>query len=354
MSSPSDYAQRLSRFPSVGLIEAPTPLQPLKRLSSYLGGPNVWIKRDDATHISSGGNKLRKLDRVLHTALEQGADCLVSGGVPQSNSQRQVAAAACLLGLEAHLCVFEGRVIAPSAQYAVSGNIVLNHLFGAHLHSAPWTGDRNGPIKALAEDLRWQGKTPFVVPYGVSSAMGALSYSSVVAEIAVQSAALSMKPRALVAASGSGGTQAGITLGVQGCLPDCRAICIDVDADAARVMRDAAGYASGAAALMEMTFEPDRLCLEDGFSGGAYGQIDEATIEAMHCAARLEAVVLDPVYTGKAMAALIALVRQGRFARGDDVIFIHTGGMPATFAYSDAVVKSLTRPKFGLANEDIS
>lgn len=335
------YAQKLTDFPSVGLITAPTPFAPLPRLSSYLGGPRIWIKRDDATHISSGGNKLRKLDRVLYAAVEQGADCLVSGGVPQSNSQRQVATAAAILGIEAHLCVFEGRVKPHSAQYDVSGNIVLNHLFGAILHPIPWAGDRNGPIDTLADSLRSKGKRPFVVPYGVSNAMGALSYSSVVAEIAHQSDDVNISPAAIIAASGSGGTQAGVTLGIQACLPNCAAICIDVDADGPRVLRDAEQYGKEAASLLGLSFEAERLRLETSYAGEAYGVVAESTIEAMTLLARLEAVVLDPVYTAKAMAGLIGMVREDQFSTVDDIVFIHTGGSPATFAYSDVIVEAI-------------
>ncbi|WP_371395777.1 D-cysteine desulfhydrase family protein [Fretibacter rubidus] len=337
-----NFTARLSKFPSVGLVDVPTPLRPMPRLSEHLGGPNIWIKRDDATHISSGGNKLRKLDRVLYTAVEQGCDTLVSGGVPQSNSQRQVATAAAILGLDAALCVFTGRVENDSVLYQNSGNIVLNTLFGATLYPTPWAGDRNGPIKALAEKLRAQGRKPFVVPYGVSNAMGALSYSSVIAEIAAQTDEAGIMPKAIIAASGSGGTQAGVSLGVQACLPDTAAICIDVDADAARVMADAVQYAGEAATLLDIDFDPGQMRLESGYSGEAYGIIAPSTVEAMTLCARLEGVILDPVYTGKALAGLIGLIRAGEFARGEDVVFIHTGGAPATFAYADVINDALS------------
>lgn len=332
-----EFQSRLARFPAVGLVDTPTPLRPLPRLSAHLGGPNVWIKRDDATHISSGGNKLRKLDRVLFKAVEQGCDTLVSGGVPQSNSQRQVATAAAMLGMQAALCVFTGRVDNQSALYTQSGNIVLNTLFGAMLYPTAWAGDRNGPIEALAERLKDAGRKPFVVPYGVSNPMGALSYSSVIAEIAAQCEAADITPKAVIAASGSGGTQAGISLGVQACLPDAEAVCIDVDADAARVSTDALRYAQAAGERLGYRFEPDRIQLESGYSGDAYGVIAPSTVEAMTLCARLEGVILDPVYTGKAMAGVIGLIRNGRWSKEDDVVFIHTGGAPATFAYADVI-----------------
>src|SRR5436190_582175 len=133
-----------SRFPRLGLAHLPTPLEPMKRLTAALGGPRLWIKREDCTGVGLGGNKLRKLDYVLHEAVAAGADTLVSGGVVQSNSQRQVAAAAAKLGLACHLAVYHGRLAPPSADYEASGNALLNRLFGATLHDVPWTGNRNG------------------------------------------------------------------------------------------------------------------------------------------------------------------------------------------------------------------
>ena len=143
-----------SRFPRLGLAHLPTPLEPMERLTAALGGPRLWVKREDCTGVGLGGNKLRKLDYVLHEALRQGADTLVSGGVVQSNSQRQVAVAAAKLGLDCQLAVYHGRLAPPSADYDRSGNALLNRLFGATLHDVPWNGDRNGAIHALAERLR--------------------------------------------------------------------------------------------------------------------------------------------------------------------------------------------------------
>src|SRR5262245_26798656 len=168
----STLSAKLSRYPRLGLAHLPTPLEPMQRLTDHLGGPRLWVKREDATGIGFGGNKLRKLDYVLHEAIAGGADTLVSGGVVQSNSQRQVAAVAAKLGLECHLAVYHGRVSPPAPEYTTSGNAFLNRLFGAHLHDVPWTGDRNGAIEALSDQLRRQGRRPYVVPYGVSNALG--------------------------------------------------------------------------------------------------------------------------------------------------------------------------------------
>lgn len=334
MSLTSDFRQRLDRFPSANLIIAPTPLLPLPKLSAHLGGPHIWVKRDDATHISSGGNKMRKLDRVLHAAIRQGCDTLVSGGVAQSNSQRQVATAAVMLGMECHLAVYEGRVKPPSDDYEVSGNVVLNKLFGAHPHKVTWQGDRNQAISDLADELRAQGKNPFVIPYGVSNAMGALSYSYVVLEIAEQAATSGFIPKAIIAASGSGGTQSGLLVGAQHCLPKTDIIGVDVDADPERVKQDVIRYGSEACALMDSEFKSDNVSILTGFAGPHYGEMAHTTIEAIQLAARTETIILDPVYTGKAMAALIGLVRDGQFKPDDHIVFVHTGGLPATFAYA--------------------
>ena len=171
-------AERLSAFPRLGLAQLPTPLEPLRRLTEYLGGPRLWVKREDATGIGFGGNKLRKLDYVLPEALAIRADTIVSGGVVQSNSQRQVAAVAAKLGLACHLAVYHGRIEPPAPEYKTSGNAFLNRLFGAQLHDVPWTDDRNAAIRALVNELEAKGRKPYFVPYGVSNALGAIAYAA--------------------------------------------------------------------------------------------------------------------------------------------------------------------------------
>jgi L-cysteate sulfo-lyase len=329
---------RLARFPRLGLAHLPTPLEPLKRLTAHLGGPRLWVKREDCTGIGFGGNKLRKLDYVLHEAMDVGADTLVSGGVVQSNSQRQVAAAAAKLGLDCHLAVYHGRLPPPTRDYETSGNVLLNHLFGATLHDVPWTGDRNAAIRDLAERLAAEGRRPYVVPYGVSDGLGAVAYASTAAEIARQAAALGFRPTAIVHCSGSAGTQAGLVVGASVCLPATRVVGIDIDAEPARVRADVVRYAYTAADMIGVTLEKDLVEVIAGHAGPGYGVPHAATIEAIKLAGRLEAMLLDPVYSGKGLAGLIALIREGRWAAADDVIFVHTGGAPALFAYRDLLV----------------
>jgi L-cysteate sulfo-lyase len=309
----------------------------MKRLTAYLGGPRLWVKREDCTGGGFGGNKLRKLDYVLQQALTEGADALVSGGVVQSNSQRQVAAAAAKLGLGCYLAVHHGRVSSAGAEYESNGNALLNRLFGAHLHDVPWTGDRNAAIKDLAQTVRARGGRPFIVPYGVSNALGAVAYASTVIEIAQQLGSQDIDPTAITHCSGSGGTQAGLVLGVAACLPKTDVIGIDIDAEPERVRADVIALGDGAADLLGLQFEAARVEVVAGHAGPAYGVPHAATIDAIKLAGRLEGLILDPVYSGKCLAGLIALISEGRWTPADNVVFIHTGGAPALFAYREAL-----------------
>jgi L-cysteate sulfo-lyase len=333
----SSLSDRLAAFPRLGLADLPTPLEPMKRLTAHLGGPRLWVKREDATGLGFGGNKLRKLDYVLHEALANGADTIVSGGVVQSNSQRQVAAAAAKLGLACHLAVYHGRVEPPTPEYASSGNAFLNRLFGAHLHDVPWTGDRNAAIRALVSDLEAQGRKPYFVPYGVSNALGAVAYATTIAEIVSQASRLGFEPTAIVHCTGSAGTQAGLVTGAAIAIPNTAIVGIDIDAEPARVRSDVIGFARQASDLLDVAFDEARVEVVAGHAGPAYGVPHEATIEAIRLAGRLEALPLDPVYSGKALAGLIALIRQGRWRNDQDIIFLHTGGAPALFAYQSAL-----------------
>src|SRR3954464_5506590 len=226
--TPAAFALQLSKFPRLGLAQLDTPLEPLRRLSAHLGGPRLWVKREDAIGLGFGGNKLRKLDYVLHEALSRGADTIVSGGVVQSNSQRQVAAAAAKLGLACHLAVYHGRVAPPAPEYERSGNAFLNRLFGAHLHDVPWTGDRNAAIRVLVSDLQAKGHKPYFVPYGVSNALGGVGYATTIAEVDAQAARLNFAPSAIVHCTGSAGTQAGLVVGASMAIPDMAIVGIDI------------------------------------------------------------------------------------------------------------------------------
>ena len=333
----STLETRLATFRRVGFTRLPTPLEPLPRLSAALGGPRIWAKREDCTGFGLGGNKLRKLDFVLAEAQDAGADTLVSGGVVQSNSQRQVAAAAARLGLECHLAVYQGRVAPPSSEYLLSGNALLNRIFGAVLHDVPWTGDRNAAIQALADELRSQGRRPYVVPYGVSCGLGSVGYATAALEIARQCAELDFVPTAIVHCSGSGSTQAGLTVGAAACLPQTEVLGVDIDAEPERVRADVVRLAREASSMLALPFDEAWVKVIAGHAGPAYGVPHEATIEAISLMGRLEGLAVDPVYSGKGLAGLIALIRTGRWNRGDNVVFVHTGGEPGLFAYASVL-----------------
>src|SRR5262245_44356516 len=330
-------AERLSAFPRLGLAQLPTPLEPMRRLTEHLGVARLWAKREDATGIGYGGNKLRKLDYVLREAVANGADTIVSGGVVQSNSQRQVAAVAAKLGLACHLVVYHGRLEPPTPEYKASGNAFLNRLFGAQLHDVPWTGDRNAAIRTLVGDLEAQGRKPYFVPYGVSNALGAVGYATTIAEIEAQAALLGFAPTALVHCSGSAGTQAGLVAGAAVAMPTMQIVGIDIDAEPARVRADVVAFAREASDLLDAPFDEAAVEVVAGHAGPAYGVPHEATIEAIRLGGQLEALALDPVYSGKGLAGLIALIRQGRWRKDEDVVFLHTGGEPALFAYQSAL-----------------
>lgn len=327
------FAAKLDRLPRLGLTRQPTPLEPLKRLSAHLGGPHIWVKREDCTGFGFGGNKLRKLDYVLTEIGD--ADTLVSGGVVQSNSSRQVAAAAAKLGLECHLAVYHGRLEPPGPAYETSGNIALDRLFGATLHDVPWTGNRNQAIEGLAAQLTEQGRKPYLVPYGVSNGLGAAGYASAALEIAQQAEASGFAPSAILHCSGSGATQAGLAVGIAACLPECKVVGIDIDAEPARVRADVIRYAKAAAGILDEPFDEASIDVTAGHAGPAYGVPHQATRDAIALVGRLEALALDPVYSGKGLAGTIALISEGRWTRDDHIVFVHTGGEPALFAYLD-------------------
>jgi L-cysteate sulfo-lyase len=226
-------------------------------------------------------------------------------------------------------------VAPPTGQYKTSGNALLNKLFGATLHDVSWTGDRNAAIRDLADRLSLQGRKPYVVPYGVSNVLGAVGYATIVPEIARQSTGLGITPSAIVHCSGSAGTQAGLVVGAAACMPQTRVVGIDIDAEPERVRADVIAYARSAAELVGYAFDERHVEVIAGHAGPGYGVPHTATIEAIKLAGRLEALPLDPVYSGKGLAGLIALIRDGRWRPEDDVVFIHTGGAPALFAYAE-------------------
>jgi L-cysteate sulfo-lyase len=332
----TDPLDALQSFPRLSLAHLPTPLERMPRLGAALGIEHLWVKRDDCTGLGFGGNKVRKLEFDLAAALEQRADCVVCGGVPQSNAARQVAAACAKIGIECHLGIMRGRLASAEPAHAESGNILLDRLYGAVIHDIPWDEDRNLRLNAIVESLRASGRNPYLVPYGASDALGALGYVVAAQEI-TRELSDGGWPNAvwIVHASGSAGTQAGLLAGLFALGHSARVIGVDVDAQPDRVAADVRRLGRQTASLIgiENRWNDGRVEVVGEWSAGNYGVTDAKTENAIRVAARLEGLALDPVYTGKSMAGLIGLSQQGRFNDGLPVVWIHTGGAPGIFAY---------------------
>jgi L-cysteate sulfo-lyase len=333
-----DRLAGLRSLPRLRLAHLPTPLERMPRLGARLGLASLWVKRDDCTGLGLGGNKIRKLEFNLAAAQEAGADCIVCGGVVQSNTARQVAAACAKLGLECHLGIMAGRLTDTEPGYDSNGNILLDRLYGAVLHDIPWSEDRNARLRTIADDLQRAGRAPYLVPYGASDALGAMGYALAADEIVAQMPEVAW----IVHASGSAGSQAGLLAGLLALGHPARVIGVDVDAQAARVAADVRRVGREAAGLLGVAARWDDACVEvaGAWCGPGYGVPDATTDEAIALAARLEGFALDPVYAGKGIAGLIGLARAGRFGRDDAVVWIHTGGVPGIFAYPETMARA--------------
>ncbi len=327
----------LSRFPRVSLAHLPTPLEPLERLSDHLGGPRLWVKRDDCTGLALGGNKTRKLEFLMAEALAEGADTVITAGGVQSNHVRQTAAAAARLGLKCELVQQRARPW-DHDQFGETGNLFLDRLLGAALHSVPGEADRGPGMERLAEELRAAGRRPYIIPGGGSNALGGLGYAGCAQEIIEQTAAMELTVDAVVMPTGSGGTQGGFVAGLVAMNSAIRAIGMEIDAAPAAVEVAVRKVAAGTLDLLGVGGGLPHGVVEinPDYAGEAYGKPTTAMVEAVTLVARLEGLVLDPVYSGKAMAGLIDLVLRGEFKANDTVVFVHTGGMPALFAYRSA------------------
>src|SRR3954454_5719052 len=337
-------ASLTSRFPRVELAHLPTRGEPMRRLGAVLGLDALWVKRDDCIGLGLGGNKGRKLEFDLAAAMAAGADCVVCGGVVQSNAARQVAAACAKLGLACHLGIMRGRLNRTEAGYEETGNILLDRLFGAIIHDIAWDEDRNRRLREIVARLREKGRPPYLVPYGASDALGAMGYVVAAEEIIRDLPQV----RWIVHASGSAGTQAGLVAGLLALGHPARVIGVDVDAQPERVGADVRRVGREVAVLLGVgdRWRDELVDVAGDWSAGVYGVADGSTEEAIRLAARTEALVLDPVYAGKGMAGLIGLARQGRFGTGETVLWIHTGGVPGIFAYPKTISTTI-RPRQG-------
>jgi L-cysteate sulfo-lyase len=311
----------LPASPRVPLGTLPTPLHPLPRLTAHLGGPQLWIKRDDLTGFALGGNKVRKLEFFLGAALAVGADVLLTAGGHQSNHARVTAAAAARAGLDCLLVLSGGE------PRAYAGNLALDRLFGAAVRFVASGPERMPALEAAAEELRQAGRRPLVIPIGGSTALGARGYVEAARELAAQCAGLGLAPRALVHGSSSGGTQAGLVVGGPAAGLAARVIGVSADETRADLTRMVTAVAAPLAAELGLP-EPPPSAIEvvDTEVGEGYGIPTPASEEAARLFGRLEGIPLDPTYGAKAAAGLVRLVRQEAFRREDVVCFWHTGG----------------------------
>lgn len=329
----------LARFPRLRFAHLPTPIEPLENLTRELGGPEIWIKRDDCTGLGFGGNKTRKLEFLMADALEQGADTVITQGAVQSNHARQTAAAARKLDLACEL-VFEARVQDPTEDYNRSGNVFLDHLFQARMRTVPAGSDMNAAMEEVAVEVRGQGGTPYVIPGGGSNRVGALGYADCALELMTQANDMDLTIDHVVHATGSAGTQAGLVAGLRALNSGIPVYGVGVNAPEAvqhervlKLAQETADYL-GAPGVVEA----EHVQVTDRYVGQGYGIPTEGMVEAVSMLARLEGILLDPVYSGKGMAGLIDRIRQGEYGTDETVLFIHTGGAPGLYAYMDSFV----------------
>ncbi len=338
----ADIRQRsgidFDRFHRVSLCHRPTPIERLSRLSEHLGGPSLFIKRDDCTGLATGGNKTRKLEFLVGEALACNADMLVTQGAVQSNHVRQTAAAASRFGLKCH-AVLERRVPRRDNLYESSGNTFLDRLFGVTLEYRAAGLDMNAETLAAASRLRKEGHRPYFIPGGGSNATGALGYALCAEEILSQTIGEIPDFQWLVTGTGSAGTQAGLVAGLATLGSDLPVMGISVRQQ--REPQMTAVHRLASETLKTLGGPPipaSRILVDDGYVGDGYGIPAKSTLEAIRLTARLEGILLDPVYSGKGMAGLIGLVRQEFFKPSDNVLFLHTGGSSALFAYVEQII----------------
>lgn len=325
----------LARFPRIHLAHLPTPLEPMPRLSEALGGPEIWIKRDDCTGLSTGGNKTRKLEFLMAEAVAQGADTVMTQGATQSNHARQTAAFAAKLGMACHI-LLEDRTGFNDSDYRSNGNVLLDDLHGATREARGPGLDMNAEMEAVAETWRATGKRVYAIPGGGSNPTGALGYVNCAYELVGQANDRSLRIDRIVTATGSAGTQAGLIVGLKAIHAGIPLQGFGVRAPKEKqeenVYRLACATAEkiGAAGCVAR----EDVVADCSYVGEGYGLPRADTVEAIRMFAALEGILLDPVYSGKAAAGLIDWARKGRFAKGERIVFLHTGGAAGLFGYA--------------------
>lgn len=329
---------RLSRFPRVRFCHCPTPLEPMKNLTKLLAGPTLFIKRDDCTGLATGGNKTRKLEFLIADALQNSADTVVTHGAVQSNHVRQTAAAAAKTGLKCEI-LLERRVGETDENYETSGNVLIDRLCGANVHFQAAGSDMEGACEQAAEEVRQIGKTPYVIPGGGSNRVGALGYVNCALELVQQANDAGVRIDYVVHATGSSGTQAGLLTGFEGCSSGIKLLGVTVSrprAEQEDMVYDLATETADFVGVRDGVARSSVVANSD-YYGPGYGVPTPEMVEAVKLTARHEGILLDPVYSGKGMAGLIGLTREGFFTKDDNVVFLHTGGAVALFAYQQSI-----------------
>jgi L-cysteate sulfo-lyase len=327
----------LARFPRTYLAHLPTPLEPLARLSQELGGPEIWIKRDDCTGLSTGGNKTRKLEFLMAEASAQGADTVMTQGATQSNHARQTAAFAAKIGMSCHL-LLEDRTGSDDENYNTNGNVLLDHLHGATTEKRGGGLDMNAELEKVADRLRADGRRVYTIPGGGSNPTGALGYVNCAFELVGQANDRGLVIDHLVHATGSAGTQAGLVTGLKAINAGIPLLGIGVRAPRPKQEENVFNLAVataekiGAAGVVKR----EDVVANSDYVGDGYGIPTASGLEAIAMFAELEGILLDPVYSAKGAAGLIDLIRKGQFKKGERVVFLHTGGSAALFGYNAA------------------
>jgi len=334
-----------SLMPRLALASLPTPIHPLKRISKKLGGPTIWVKRDDLSGSLLSGNKVRKLEFIFAYALEKGHDLFITCGGLQSNHCRATAFIGAQLGVPVHL------VLRGNESGLPDGNLLLDYLSGATIHTHPpayYQQHLNTLLSQLASDLKNQGYNPYIIPTGASDGLGIWGYFNACKELSKDFKTHSLKPDLIVTATGSGGTQAGLTLGSHyfnlGCGVLGFAVCDNKTYFANKVRADIAEYYEEFAHLFSHSLPPiDALVIQtnDQYIGDGYGLVSDSVTEMIIELSREEGILLDPVYTGKAFYGLVSEIRAGKLSGMDEIVFIHTGGNYGIFPYKEQLAKCL-------------
>ncbi|MHC8599120.1 D-cysteate sulfo-lyase [Arenicellales bacterium IMCC55707] len=328
----------LARFPRVHLAHLPTPLERMDRLSEALGGPEIWIKRDDCTGLSTGGNKTRKLEFLMAEAQAEGADLVMTQGATQSNHARQTAAFAARLGMDCHI-LLEDRTGYKDENYNYNGNVLLDVLHGATYETRNAGLDMNAEMESVAENFRRQGKRVYTIPGGGSNTTGALGYANCALELVGQANDRGLVIDHIVHATGSTGTQAGLVTGLKALNANIPVMGISVRAAKEAQEENVFKLATATADVLGCpgVVSAQDIAANSDYVGEGYGLPTEAGIDAIRMFAKLEGLLLDPVYSSKGAAGLIDLIRKGHYKKGERVVFLHTGGSVSLFGYLNAL-----------------